>query len=69
MTLSRVLPSLPLSLPDGGGWQLRILATQNRFIAGYLGTIDKLLGVPVTTRNWNTVAAIIKVLQAGGGRL
>ena len=25
---------------------------------GYLGRIDKLYGVPVTTRNWNTVMAV-----------
>jgi hypothetical protein len=30
---------------------------------GYLGKIDKLLGVPVTTRNWNTIVAILRILQ------
>jgi hypothetical protein len=29
---------------------------------GYLGTLDRLFGVPVTTRNWNTIAAIARVL-------
>jgi len=32
----------------------------------YLGEIDGLFGVPVTTRNWNTIRAIAKVLGAGG---
>src|SRR2546425_7611066 len=66
----RVLPSLPLSLPADGVWLLRILARENRFIFGmyrrhmktirYLGMIDAIFGVPVTTRNWNTFTAIIK---------
>jgi uncharacterized protein (DUF1697 family) len=75
----RVLPSLPLSLPADGAWLLRILSTENRFIFGmyrrhmktirYLGMIDKLFGVPVTTRNWNTFTAIIKVLKTGTHQL
>jgi hypothetical protein len=32
---------------------------------GYLGTLDRLFGVPVTTRNWNTMTAIAKVLSKG----
>jgi uncharacterized protein (DUF1697 family) len=69
----RVLPCLPLNLPDAGTWLLRIVARENRFVFGmyrrhmktirYLGKIDTLFGVPVTTRNWNTFIAINKVLQ------
>ena len=33
---------------------------------GYLGTLDRLFGVPVTTRNWNTITAIARVLDGGG---
>ncbi len=32
---------------------------------GHLGTLDKLFGVPATTRNWNTIGAIAKVLAKG----
>jgi hypothetical protein len=32
---------------------------------GQLGTLDRLFGVPVTTRNWNTMAAIGKILDRG----
>jgi hypothetical protein len=32
---------------------------------GCLGAIDKLFGVPATTRNWNTISAILKVLEKG----
>jgi len=70
----RVLPSLPVSLPADGAWMLRILATENRFVFGmyrrqmkaisYLGKIDAMFGVPVTTRNWNTFTAITKVLKS-----
>jgi len=71
----RVLPSMPVSLPADGTWLLRILAVENRFLFGmyrrqmkairYLGMMDTLLGVPVTTRNWNTFNVIIKVLKPG----
>jgi uncharacterized protein (DUF1697 family) len=70
----RVLPSIPLSLPPDGKWVLRILATQNRFLFGlyrrqmkaisFLGAIDKIFGVPATTRNWNTITTIINVLKS-----
>jgi uncharacterized protein (DUF1697 family) len=29
----------------------------------YLGQLDKIFGVPATTRNWNTITAIAKILQ------
>jgi uncharacterized protein (DUF1697 family) len=69
-------PSTPLRLPSNGRWLLRILAREGRFIFGlyrrhmkvisYLGALDRLFGVPATTRNWNTITAIAKVLDNGG---
>ena len=69
----RSAPSLPMSFPSSGEWLLKVLATDNRFVfgvyrrhmkvIGYLGTLDRLFGVPVTTRNWKTVSAIAKVLS------
>lgn len=66
-------PSMPMSLPSGGTWLLKLLARDNRFVfgmyrrhmkvIGYLGMVDRLFGVPVTTRNWNTIAAIARVLD------
>src|SRR2546426_4417747 len=35
---------------------------------GYLGRIDKLFGVPATTRNWNTILAIVRILKSQGKR-
>jgi uncharacterized protein (DUF1697 family) len=34
---------------------------------GYLGQIDKLFDAPITTRNWNTINAIVRVLSDNGG--
>src|SRR5579863_3375377 len=30
----------------------------------YLHRIDKLLGVPAITRNWNTILAVVRILKA-----
>jgi hypothetical protein len=30
---------------------------------GHLGRLDGLFGVPITTRSWNTVGAIARVLK------
>ena len=72
----RSAPSTPMSFPSSGKWLLRILARDNRFVFGlyrrhmkvisYLGTFDRLFGVPVTTRNWNTITAIARILGNGG---
>jgi uncharacterized protein (DUF1697 family) len=72
----RSAPTTPMSLPASGRWLLKILGRDGRFVfglyrremkaIGYLGTIDQLFGVPATTRNWNTIAAIAKVLGASG---
>jgi len=34
-------------------------------VIAYLGTVDRLFGVTVTTRNWNTITAIAKAVAAG----
>jgi uncharacterized protein (DUF1697 family) len=66
-------PSLPLCLPSDDEWLLKIIAIENRFVLGlyrrqmkaigYLGKIAKLLGVPATNRNWNTILKVAKVLS------
>ena len=71
----RSTPRLPMSLPARGKWLLRILARDDRFVVGlyrrqmkvisYLGTLDRIFGVPVTTRSWNTITAVAKVLRKG----
>ena len=60
-------------LPIDGDWLVRIVGTKDQFVfgeyrrhmktIGYLGQLDKLCGAPVTTRNWNTINAITRVLR------
>ena len=69
----RDLKTLPKQLPLDGPWALKIVATQPRFVIGvykrhqnaaaYMTQIEKRLGIPVTLRSWNTVAAIVKTLR------
>ncbi|HEX2082820.1 MAG TPA: hypothetical protein VHF86_04965, partial [Xanthomonadaceae bacterium] len=69
----RLRPSLPLTFRAGGEWLLRVSASSGRFIfgtyrrrmkaIGYLGQLDRVFGAPVTTRNWNTIMAIVQILK------
>jgi hypothetical protein len=70
---SSSLPKMPLGIPDNAGWYVKMLGCKKPFVFGvyrrhmrtiaYLGQIDKALGVPVTTRKWSTIAAVLKVLK------
>jgi|SRR5437868_2017128 len=70
----RTLPPLPLALPSDDDWLLKIIAIQDRFVLGlyrrqmkaisYLGKIEKRLGVPVTTRSWNTIEKVATILRS-----
>jgi uncharacterized protein (DUF1697 family) len=65
--------TLPITLPAEGEWFVRVIGSKNRFVfgeyrrhmktIGYLGRIDKLFGAPATTRNWNTILAVIRILK------
>lgn len=69
----RSTPSPSLRLPGQGRWLLKIVGREGRFVLGlyrrhmrvigYLGSLDRLLGAPVTTRNWNTMTAVAAELQ------
>jgi hypothetical protein len=73
----RLAPSTPRRFPSSGKWLLKILAWDKRFVFGvyrrhmrvisYLGELDRLLGVRVTTRNWNTIMAIARSLAEAPG--
>jgi uncharacterized protein (DUF1697 family) len=73
-----VRASLPLTFPSDGEWLVRVIASEGQFVfgvyrrhtktIGYLGQIDKLYGVPATTRNWNTIVAIVRILQGDGNK-
>ena len=74
----RGLPSLPLSLPPDDEWLVKIIEVRDRFVLGLyrrqmrvislLGQIDKRLGVSSTTRNWNTINAVARILEGGAAR-
>lgn len=68
----RSAPRLPISIPSRGKWLLKLLARDGRFVVGlyrrhmkvisYLGALDRIFGVPVTTRNWNTITAVARAV-------
>jgi uncharacterized protein (DUF1697 family) len=66
-------PSTPVFLPTEADWLVQIIGVSGRFVLGvyrrhmktigYLGKVDSLFGVDGTTRNWNTISAIARVLR------
>ena len=64
---------LPLYLPSKKDWGVKIITIQGPFLLGlyvremkaigYLGKLEKLLGVPITTRNWRTIGKVAKILR------
>jgi uncharacterized protein (DUF1697 family) len=67
---------LPVTFPSHGEWLVKVMASEGQFVfgiyrrhmktIGYLGRIDELYGVPATTRNWNTITAIVRILKGSG---
>jgi uncharacterized protein (DUF1697 family) len=74
----RRTPATPMSVPSDKNWLLKILSTDGRFVfgvyrrrmkaIGYLGALDRIFGVPATTRNWNTMTTIAKVVSHTASR-
>lgn len=70
---SRVMNRFPINLPPSGAWFVRVIGSNKQFVfgeyrrhmktIGYLGQIDNIFGVPATTRNWNTVRAVVRILK------
>ena len=68
--------SLPIALPEGGEWLVRIIGSKNRIVygvyrrhmktIGYLGQIDRLFGAPATTRSWSTILSVLRILKSDG---
>jgi uncharacterized protein (DUF1697 family) len=66
------VPEFPVELPEGRDWLVKLIRRTDRFVVGvyrrhmrtigYLGRVDRLFDVPLTTRNWNTFQAIAKRL-------
>lgn len=66
-------PALPLSLPSNADWTAKIIAIQGRFVLGiyrremkaigYMGKLERQLGVLATNRSWNTIEKVVQVLK------
>jgi uncharacterized protein (DUF1697 family) len=70
----RLRPELPLEVPAGESWQVRVIRISGRFVLAWwrrLGrslmdpnsVAERRLGVAATTRNWNTIVRIAAVLD------
>ena len=69
----RTAPKLPLDFPTPGPWEVRILSITGSFVLslqrpGKKGLypnalVEKQLGLPATTRNWNTLLKISEALK------
>jgi len=69
----RTRPSLPLTIPQGEDWFVRVTSLTNRLAVGeyrrhmrtinYLSQLDTIFGTLVTTRSWGTVNAILRILK------
>jgi len=65
--------SPPIVIPEGKEWCVRIIGSSNRFVfgvyrrhlktIGYLGKLDELFGAPATTRSWNTILSVLRILK------
>ena len=69
----RPTPPLPLEQPAGGKWELQVVAIVGKFALSFRrpgpkdvypnAVIEKQLGIPATTRNWNTIETICDLLK------
>ena len=65
--------SFPVAIPEEGEWFVRIIGSTDRLVfgvyrrhmktIGYLGRIDELFGAPATTRGWNTILSVVRILK------
>ncbi|PYK58657.1 MAG: hypothetical protein DME21_15225 [Verrucomicrobia bacterium] len=66
-------PELPIEEPAGDEWEVRLVAISGKFGLSFRrpgpkgvypnAVVEKHLGVPATTRGWNTIATICEVLE------
>lgn len=67
----------PIAFPTTENWFVRIIDARDRLVFGfyrrhmktieYLRQIDDVFGVPATTRSWNTILSVLRVLQGSDG--
>jgi len=69
----RLPPAIPLSLPPGSDWLVKLIELRGRFALGLyrrrmrtigvLSQLEKRFGEAATTRNWNMIKRVIEVLE------
>jgi uncharacterized protein (DUF1697 family) len=67
----RTKPPLPIEQPVGRSWEVRVVAITGKFVlslrrAGQTysnAVVEKHFGIPATTRSWNTIQAVRKILE------
>ena len=65
--------STPLSIPADGQWSVKVLECRGRFVLGLyrrqmrtigdLARLERMLGGPAATRNWNTIQALARMCE------
>jgi uncharacterized protein (DUF1697 family) len=74
MTTRKLLSiTFPLKLPAENDWYVKVFGCQGQFVLGlyrrqmktitYLSQLEKLIGVSLAIRNWNTILAVEKALR------
>jgi len=69
----RMVPALPLNLPPGEDWLVRLLGIRGKFAFGLyrrtmrtiavMAQLEKHLGCSLTTRSWNTFLTLFEILS------
>lgn len=65
--------SIPIAIPEDGEWFVRVIGSKNRLVFGVyrrhmktigcLGQMDELFDAPATTRSWNTILSVMRILK------
>ncbi len=69
----RCKASMPIAIPEGKEWFVRITGSKSRLVFGVyrrhmktigcLGQLDKLFGAPAATRSWSTILSVLRILR------
>lgn len=67
----RAKPPLPLAVPAGPKWEVRVIAVSGPFVISVRrsgdtysnAVVEKHFDQPATTRNWNTIEKVCKALE------
>jgi uncharacterized protein (DUF1697 family) len=68
--------TFPIAIPESREWFVRVTGSKNRLVygvyrrrmktIGYLNQIDEIFGASATTRSWNTILTVLRILKASG---